>query len=717
VAWGFLRPLGTNGRCHVDCSRIRSMEEGEATGVAEKTAAVAGDGSARGPPFEGASHESGGVRVQLYRVQQPLSLVARWQARVRGLVHPPPLPVPATTVPAAYLQFLLRRRERMPCGLTVQVFPAARPRAECGEGDRASHDRRAGAALHHWRMGKIILGNAFGTAAGAGSTAANGAKPAGGGGSGARGGGRGSATASAVAAAAVAAAAAAAVAAARSRREREPTELCILPHRLLHRIYAGPNGASAAAFSRSGHALALACCDDPLPGIHPLRVVDPDTGRGRAELGGHRGRVHHISWSADDSLLLSASADGTAKVWAPGRGAASAAAAAAGTGSTSRLPGGSDGAAQALGAASSTAALAAAASASALTLSPPSFVYAAIFQPVAPVVVPSSSTVSLSRAFQGGPSANGAPECAALVITASFDRRLRLWSLERGVRRGRALGVLGGGATAADGTGHGGYVNALAYDERTGRLYSGDAAGTVLVWRRAAPAAAGPAGAATAEASAAAAGASVSVAVSTTAADYSVLRRIVHPDLAGRAVTSLALMPRRRRPQLLVRCSGGLLRLFDLGLYQPVNPGYAGAVGAFAGTAAGPPLARAGFSADGQWVVAGGEDGRMHLWDAQTGRRAAAGLAAGIAVTAVGLGRAICAAEWHPRQHVVALVVCGADAPVLLYGADRPTAGDAAGPSLVPEGGGNDDRGDCDEAARREANRRRLRELRVQRFR
>jgi WD40 repeat protein len=66
------------------------------------------------------------------------------------------------------------------------------------------------------------------------------------------------------------------------------------------------------------------------------------TGRLRAVLGGHNGLVHCLSWAPDDSALVSASGDFTAKVWhlpaplsAPGlvhRGSAAAAAAAASDG-------------------------------------------------------------------------------------------------------------------------------------------------------------------------------------------------------------------------------------------------------------------------------------------------------------------------------------------------------------------------------------------------
>lgn len=79
-------------------------------------------------------------------------------------------------------------------------------------------------------------------------------------------------------------------------------------------MYAGQNGAMTLAFSRSGTLLAAACCDDPLPDRFPIRLIDSETGRCRHELRGHASMVYSLEWSPGDSFLLSASADGTAKV-------------------------------------------------------------------------------------------------------------------------------------------------------------------------------------------------------------------------------------------------------------------------------------------------------------------------------------------------------------------------------------------------------------------
>lgn len=88
-------------------------------------------------------------------------------------------------------------------------------------------------------------------------------------------------------------------------------------------------------------------------------------------------------------------------------------------------------------------------------------------------------------------------------------------------------------------------MNAIVYDAKNSRLYSGDGAGVIVVWRRGG----GGGGQGGVE-------------------EYSVLRKVQHADLVGKAITSLSLAPRLRRGQLLVQAHGNTLRLLDLGTYQ-----------------------------------------------------------------------------------------------------------------------------------------------------
>jgi WD40 repeat protein len=46
-----------------------------------------------------------------------------------------------------------------------------------------------------------------------------------------------------------------------------------------------------------------------------IKVADVETGQLKVILRGHHDLIHDLSWSSDDNYLVSASADGCAKVW------------------------------------------------------------------------------------------------------------------------------------------------------------------------------------------------------------------------------------------------------------------------------------------------------------------------------------------------------------------------------------------------------------------
>ena len=96
-------------------------------------------------------------------------------------------------------------------------------------------------------------------------------------------------------------------------------EKCVPPTRLLCRRAVGRNGAFSLAYSHSGRYLAVAACDGEQH--FPIQIYDLDAEEGNAvlkgpELSGHVSIVYSLCWSEDDRFLVSASADGTARVWA-----------------------------------------------------------------------------------------------------------------------------------------------------------------------------------------------------------------------------------------------------------------------------------------------------------------------------------------------------------------------------------------------------------------
>ncbi|OQR94091.1 jouberin [Thraustotheca clavata] len=94
--------------------------------------------------------------------------------------------------------------------------------------------------------------------------------------------------------------------------KRYPSELCLVPERMLHRLHSGANGCQVLAFTHRGTHVAAACSDR---NEFPIRLYNIDTGIQENALYGHQGVVYALSWSIDDVFLLSASSDGSAKYW------------------------------------------------------------------------------------------------------------------------------------------------------------------------------------------------------------------------------------------------------------------------------------------------------------------------------------------------------------------------------------------------------------------
>lgn len=62
-----------------------------------------------------------------------------------------------------------------------------------------------------------------------------------------------------------------------------------------------------------GKYLAVACTMQKSETI--IKIFNVEVGAIKIVLRGHRDLIHDLSWSADDNYLVSASADGSAKVW------------------------------------------------------------------------------------------------------------------------------------------------------------------------------------------------------------------------------------------------------------------------------------------------------------------------------------------------------------------------------------------------------------------
>ena len=577
IAWGFLRPVGPAP----DFTPIFGTNDNPAAvrkGMEVPDPAAAGGGKP--------------LRLQLYRYTDDQWLGKAW-ARKHGVWNVP------DTVPAVFTCFMQRHRVRYPSTLFLRVGPATpwkRPQAVLR---RAMHPMEVEAypvPLEQLEQHVAAFGMDQND---------------------------------------VDEAPADEVVLQKMKRQRGRFEACLVPARGFRRLPVGGLGAFRVAFSKpEGTYFAAACADGHMgpqgergqtDGTFTIKVFDADTCTERFALGGHFGLIHDLSFHGDDRehapgggggggggdsslrpadaangpssspggvdgrvrqplCLVTASADGTAKVWRIPRltGFSAGGDYEPGQGSPSRPPG-KDAEAKGDGPPAPAAVAAAAAAAAGggggggialiadLYHDPPLFVYSARCHPTA---------------------------SPGLAATGASDGAIRLWGVspaKQGRRAGRGqrrrgrgsafdddddddddgngngasrkcLGILGRGRKA-----HAAAVNCLLFDRSGGRLFSGDAAGVINVWRCYGD----PAKADT----------------------YRVIKTIDHPDLRGKAITSLSIEPTTQR-SLLVTGHRNYMGLFQLKTYGPLSI-------SFSGMQSGRAMIRGGYSPDGRFVYAG----------------------------------------------------------------------------------------------------------------
>ncbi|XP_065922685.1 jouberin isoform X2 [Magallana gigas] len=93
---------------------------------------------------------------------------------------------------------------------------------------------------------------------------------------------------------------------------RLPGQTCRIPNVLQVTLPAGKKGCFVLRFSHDGRSLACACNDRDQ---YPIYIYEVPSFELRGKLKGHFGLVYDLCWSKRDTHLLSASSDGTARVW------------------------------------------------------------------------------------------------------------------------------------------------------------------------------------------------------------------------------------------------------------------------------------------------------------------------------------------------------------------------------------------------------------------
>ncbi|KAM5325634.1 jouberin isoform 2-T3 [Glossophaga mutica] len=96
------------------------------------------------------------------------------------------------------------------------------------------------------------------------------------------------------------------------RWNRLPGQACRIPNKHLFSLNAGERGCFCLSFSHNGRILAAACASRD---GYPIILYEIPSGRFLRELCGHLNIIYDLCWSEDDRYILTASADGTARIW------------------------------------------------------------------------------------------------------------------------------------------------------------------------------------------------------------------------------------------------------------------------------------------------------------------------------------------------------------------------------------------------------------------
>lgn len=87
----------------------------------------------------------------------------------------------------------------------------------------------------------------------------------------------------------------------------------MLPDKLIWKYESEAQGSFKIKFSNSGKYIAAACTLGSNKTI--VKLYDVEDGHLQLILGGHNDLIHDMCWSFDDRFLITASADGSVKVW------------------------------------------------------------------------------------------------------------------------------------------------------------------------------------------------------------------------------------------------------------------------------------------------------------------------------------------------------------------------------------------------------------------
>ncbi|KAL9653453.1 hypothetical protein ABK040_002088 [Willaertia magna] len=243
-----------------------------------------------------------------------------------------------------------------------------------------------------------------------------------------------------------------------------------------------------------------------------VAIYDMYTGKIVEKLNGHMDIIYSVNWNFDDTELISASSDGTVILWS---------AVFDNRNAKSKLIS---------------------------TFQHHCFVYVAKFHPI----------------------------CGNVIVTGSYDKKVRIWHKETG----KVIKEL---------EGHSSRISCIAFDLTGTRMYTASGDGTIKVW-------------------------SCRLKMDSTLEDinnsFACVRTINDGELAKSTLTCIRVDPRYPQERLLIHSQDNMIRRLDLGL-KNIRNHYSG-VKCFINSQ------KSNVSPDGQYLVSGSDSGRIYFWNIET---------------------------------------------------------------------------------------------------
>ncbi|EFC38435.1 predicted protein [Naegleria gruberi] len=348
----------------------------------------------------------------------------------------------------------------------------------------------------------------------------------------------------------------------RLKVKREINEPCEIPTKLLHQFDSGDKGCLCMEFSKSGQYLACGC--HSTDGIGILKIFDIYEGSIMDVLNAHVELIYSIDWNNDDSELITASSDGTVKVWNVEYDKKK---------SSARKP-------KLLA-----------------TFQHPSFVYCAKFHPT----------------------------CKKLIITGSYDKRIRVFNRETN-------------KIVKELEGHTSRISSVSFDVAGTRMYSASGDGVIKIW-------------------------SCRLREDSSVEDitnsFACMRTIQDNDLTKSAVTCIRSDPKYSQERIFVHSQDNMLRRLDTGL-KNVRNRYHG-VKCFINSQ------KSNISPDGKYLISGSDIGKVYLWNVETEELIfKEGKDYGFEESPV------YDIAWSSKEHVIALCSFDGNQPIRVYCFEKP---------------------------------------------